>query len=751
MLRSDQLSPPSRPWMGPRARVDSVAAAVAESRWVTIVGPVGSGKTRLAQEVGMGREPHAVHIRLDFQETAPSVEAKLNALPLDEHPLLIVDAADQAPDAVRTLLPRWLGANKARRVLVTSRIQLGPGCDTTWWMPPCEEAMANALFEQVVRDAGASFDFDAHRAALSRALRDVGGTPTAILGLAGRSLVLGPHDLFASVSHPSGRLDLPTPEGTLRDAAREAWVALPRELRSFVSALAVFAEPATPADIATVSKLPTRSLEALFAHSAIRSRLVGGQKRLEVVPVLRDFALETAPDPASQRRHRALFLKRAEERPEHPPWRELAAAAECASDPEDALALWVAAAPAIVYGGPARRALSALERLWPAHPTPSQRLALGSLARIAGESSRGLLELKSGYDDATDPALKAELACALATAQRHTDDVHSARSMFEHLVGSDATPDATRAEAWERLGGLELEQGSAALAEPHLQRAEDLFQQTADLAGVARVRHVRGLLAQERGDFDAAELAFMAALRDHQASGADRFAAIASFDLGALLLERGRVGAARRTLLQALHGLQQAGDRRQIGLTRALLGICSGEDGDLAAAWLELRRARESVDSRDTQAVETLELYASHLAGSPSPPETTESDEARYAKRLLESIKRRAKTRVSIREDGSVIEHPTRGRAEVRSDAARCILASLVKAFECGSTPTVHRDALIRVGWPDRRSVDTASRNRLNVELSRLRKAGLHDQLERIDDGYRLSGPLLVEPQPTDA
>lgn len=751
MLRSDQLSPPLHPWMGPRVWVDSVVAAVAESRWVTIVGPLGSGKTRLAQEVAAGRTPNAVHLQLSAQETASSLEAKLNALPTDAHPLLIVDAAERAPDAVRSLLPRWLGENEARRALVTSRLQLGPGADTTWRIPPCEEAMAYALFEQFVRNAGATFDVDGNRAALSRAFRDIGGTPLAILGLAGRSLVLGPRDLFASVSHASGRLDLPTPTGTLRDAARESWLALPSLVRPLVSALAVFAEPATPADVTTVAKLATRSLETLFAHSAIRSWTLAEQRRVEVVPTLRDFALETAPDLASQRRHRTLFLDRAQERPEHPPWRELAAAAECASEPMDALALWVAAAPAIEYAGSARRALAALERLWPAQPTPSQRLAFGSLARVAGESSRGLAELKSGYDDATQPAQRAELACALATAQRHTNDIQSARSTFESIVGSDTTPDPTRARAWERLGGLELEQGSTQLAEQHLQQAEDRFQRGGDLAGVARVRHIRGLIHQERGDFPAAELAFTVALRDHQASGAERFAAIATFDLGALLLERGRTGAARRALRQALHALQHAGDRRQVGFAHALLAVCASENEDPATAWLELQKARESVDPGDIQATETLELYASHVAGSPACVLTTESDEARYAQRLIEAIRQRARIRVSICEDGSVVEHPTRGRSEVRSDAARSILAALLVAFEDGSTSTVHRDALIRVGWPERRSIDAASRNRLNVELSRLRKAGLHDQIERSEEGYRLTGPLLVQSRSPEA
>ncbi|MBV1861866.1 MAG: hypothetical protein KUG77_25825 [Nannocystaceae bacterium] len=745
MLRLDQLPPPVCAWTGPRAWVERVTAALVESRWVTIVGPVGSGKTRLAHEAAAEFSPPlAGHIQLGEQETTQSLEAKLRALRVDEHPLLVVDAADRAPDAVRTLLPRWLGVHEARRVLVSSRVQLGPGCDTTLWMPSLDTDAGTDLFERFMREVGVAFDFDAHRAELTRALRDLGGAPAAILGLAQRALVLDAPDLFVSVSQARGRLDLPTPGGTLRDAATEAWLALPARLRPAVSALAVFAEPALPDEIANVCKLDAEVLQTLFAHSAIRPLNLATQKRLEVVPLLRDFAIETAADPAAQRRHATFFLSRAQTHPGQTPWRELAAAAQCAPDPKDALALWVAAAPAIAYGGSARRALAALERLWPEHPTPAQRLAFGSLARIAGESSRGLAELKAGYDDAADPAIKAELACALATTQRHTDNIQEARTAYERLTDSADTPDSTRARAYESLGGLELEQGSPELAEQHFGVAEDLFHRLADLAGVARVRHVRGLLAQERGELDAAEVAFTLALRDHQASGVDRFAAIATFDLGALFLERGRIGAARRALQQALHALRHAGDRRQVGLTHALLAICASEDGNRGASWLALRKAREALDPADVQARETLELYASHLAGSPPPTTTTRSDEARYAQRLIVAIKRRTETRVSIREDGSVIDHPTRGRAQVRSDAARSILATLVAAFERGA-PNVHRDDLIHAGWPGRRRVDTASRNRLNVELSRLRKAGLHEQLVRDADAYQLTGPLLVE------
>lgn len=713
------------------------------SRWVTIVGPLGSGKSRLAREVASAAAA-TVHVELAPAETLSSLESRFHALQARDHPLLVLDGAERAPEAIRTLLPRWLGVHPARRALVTSRLRLASPDDTTLWMPPFGPEDAHALFEQFVRAAGSTFDFAAHPSDLAMTLRELGDAPLAILALAQRALVLGPSALFASAATASGRLDLPTPHGTLRESAAEAWNALPEQARAQLRALAVFAGPATVDDIVAVCGFDGSVLQLLLSHSAIRTRMITGRKHHEVVSLLRDFARETSLDEDARRRHRDEFLRRAMAQPGDPPWRELMTAAEGALDPADALALSVAAAPGLAHGGSARRGLAALERAWPEQPTPAQRLAFGTLARIAGESGRGIAELRAGLEETSDPARRAELACALATFQRHTHAIEYARATFEALITSEATPDATRAITWEQLGGLEFEQGSARLAEQHLQHAEDLFLRMTDRGGVARVRHVRGLLAQERGDFEAAERAFTVAVRDHQAAGADRFAAIACFDLGALRLECGRIGAARRQLLHALGALQHAGDRRQVGLTHALLGVCAFEDGDIAAAWFELRAARASIDSQDLQIMETLGLYEAHLAGSPLPPVTTRSDEARYARRLIDASRRRARARVTICEDGSFIEHPTRGCVEVRSGAARSMLAALVDAFERGPTPTLHRDALVRIGWPQRRRVDAASRNRLNVELSRLRKAGLHDQLERNGDAYRLTGPLLV-------
>lgn len=56
-------------------------------------------------------------------------------------------------------------------------------------------------------------------------------------------------------------------------------------------------------------------------------------------------------------------------------------------------------------------------------------------------------------------------------------------------------------------------------------------------------------------------------------------------------------------------------------------------------------------------------------------------------------------------------------------------------------------DALFRLGWPGERVLTAAARNRLQVALSMLRKAGLGERLVRTGDGYRLAGAVRVEPR----
>lgn len=135
-------------FVGRRAEVDAVRAALAQGRLVTLVGPGGVGKTRLAEVVTTavapeyrygaafvdlvpvrdGRLGHAVAAVLDVAEHADGQEAEAVVARLHRGPsLLVLDNCEHLPDAVAEFVERILAASPTT-ILATSRERLGlPG------------------------------------------------------------------------------------------------------------------------------------------------------------------------------------------------------------------------------------------------------------------------------------------------------------------------------------------------------------------------------------------------------------------------------------------------------------------------------------------------------------------------------------------------------------------------------------------------------------------------------------------------
>ncbi|MCR9159075.1 MAG: hypothetical protein ACE37F_09870 [Nannocystaceae bacterium] len=738
MLGPHELVPPLSPWIGRRDDVDRVVTALREHRLVAIVGAVGAGKSRLAREVAAEVGGPALHLHVGSTDTETELERRLVGLQGPDDALVVVDAAENALQAVGSVVPRWLGVSPQRRALVTSRAtpafahaqaairRIRPwSCDDAW-----------ALFEQRVRDAGCSAPMQTLRDAVRGRMESLGRTPLAIECLARRVGTLG---RMVALETAEQRLSLPMPSGSLRAHLRGAWLALPEAVRQTLAALASFATAISGEDALAVARADDEALENLVMHGAARPTLEG----VIIEPLLRDYASIHAHDAAATQRHRQLLRRRLKEGV-FVRWQELVRAASFADDPADALELWSAAVPSLRYEGSAAAALAQYERQWPPDPSPQHHLARGELARITGDLESSDHHLRLGLETVptSDTATWASLSCALATLCRHSGRVDEARARYLELLALDSTPPATRALTHEQLGGLEFERGD--LTTPHLRMALEAHEALGDSAGAARVEHTLGVLEQERGSFDIAEQAFTNAIGRHEDGGATRFAAIARFDLAALHLERGRVQIASAQLRRARVALDEFGDRRQVALCCALLAVCAHADGDLVTAQSELRSARRYVDPADTSMRTVLDIHDAHVRDAPPPTSPPQSDEGRYALRLLERLRERRKRRVIVDVSAGLVEHPTLGRCHVRSEAARRILATLVAAFETSPRPHVSRDSLILAGWPDARRIDASARNRLNVELSRLRKAGLAEQLMREDEGYRLAGPLRV-------
>lgn len=191
--------------IGRATELAEVAGLLATVPLVTLVGPPGVGKSRIAGELCAQQGGRAR--RVDLGGVASETAAR-EALGLGDWPsgLLVVDNADQwvavAAEAVAGLLDRHLDL----AVLVTSRERLGLPEEVVHPIGPLDASAAVALFRQRAQAARPGVELDAgSEATIARICRDLDGLPLAIELAAGRLAVLSP-DQIASGMHDRFRL-----------------------------------------------------------------------------------------------------------------------------------------------------------------------------------------------------------------------------------------------------------------------------------------------------------------------------------------------------------------------------------------------------------------------------------------------------------------------------------------------------------------------------------------------------------------
>ena len=164
--RSDPLPVARSTFVGRERELAELSRLVSQARLVTLIGPGGAGKTRLATEVlardfaGAGvvfvpleqiRYPRtlvtalASRLQVHDQQGTPlteSLQAALTASPR----LLLLDGAERLADQVAELAADLLGSVPELRIVVTSRVVLGVPGEVCWTVPPlaCPSVAAGA-------------------------------------------------------------------------------------------------------------------------------------------------------------------------------------------------------------------------------------------------------------------------------------------------------------------------------------------------------------------------------------------------------------------------------------------------------------------------------------------------------------------------------------------------------------------------------------------------------------------------------
>jgi predicted ATPase len=326
---SNNLPNPLTACIGRAADVAAARAALDDDRVVTLVGPGGAGKTRLALEIGHTYQGDIWFVELDAvadpgyvasavadvlgvsEEPGQSPTMKLCAALRNRRMLLVLDNAEHVLCATAALVEALLGRCPELQVLVTSRQPLGLTCErvqtvTTLEVPPphapaeagvetLAEYSAVQLFLERARMVRSDLDLTPESAAaIASICRQLDGVPLALELAAARLRGLSLHELadrlddrlrlLTSVTHRAAH------QKSLRATIDWSYALLDEKQRRLLRWLSVFSGGWTlDSAEAVVGAECTAALLELVDHSLVQVEFRDGP-RYRLLETVRQYA-----------------------------------------------------------------------------------------------------------------------------------------------------------------------------------------------------------------------------------------------------------------------------------------------------------------------------------------------------------------------------------------------------------------------------------------------------------------------------
>jgi predicted ATPase/DNA-binding SARP family transcriptional activator len=324
---------PATPLLGREAELETAAALLAEPgvRLLTLTGPGGIGKTRLALELARRLGTGALFVPLAAVDTPERVmPAVAQAIGADGEPaldavaaqlagrraLLVLDNLEQvlgaAPD-----IAALLAAAPGLKLVATSRAPLHLGGEQELAIPPLELEPAVELFVTRARALNPHAELDATEQ-IQRICERLDGLPLAIELAAARSKVLSPAAILERLEHRldllgAGPRDAPVRQQTLRATIGWSYDLLDPGHRALFASLGVFVGGWTlEAAEAVCGPDALDGLATLVDHSLVTS----ARGRFAMLQTVREYALERlaadGDERAVRQRHARAFAEFAE-------------------------------------------------------------------------------------------------------------------------------------------------------------------------------------------------------------------------------------------------------------------------------------------------------------------------------------------------------------------------------------------------------------------------------------------------------
>lgn len=312
------LPVPATPFLGREAELAEVVSRLAEpaTRLLTLTGPGGTGKTRLALQAAAEASdgfPDGVWwvalaplrdaalvvpslqrvLELPEQPDVGPVEVVAQAL-LGKKALVLLDNAEHLLPALAGDLAALAAACPTLTLLVTSRERLQIAVETSWPVPSLAPDEAVALFLVRAADAGVGLEDDEVVRELCRRLDAL---PLALELAAARTVLLSPAQLLERLGRRldllKGPRDADPRQQTLRATIEWSYGLLDGEERRVYRALGVFAGGCTLEAAEQVASADLDVVQSLLDKSLLRRNDEAGRGRLWMLETVREHAIET--------------------------------------------------------------------------------------------------------------------------------------------------------------------------------------------------------------------------------------------------------------------------------------------------------------------------------------------------------------------------------------------------------------------------------------------------------------------------
>jgi predicted ATPase/class 3 adenylate cyclase len=498
------------PLVGRERELEEAGALVRSHRLVTLTGPGGSGKTRLALQLAaeaVEQFPDGLFwVPLQAVRDPALVERAIGASVgaddgliehvADKRLLLLVDNFEQVVEAAPTV-SSLLAVTPNAKVLVTSREPLQVESERRYPVEPLPDDDAEVLFVERAQAVAPGFR---PVAAVGEICRRLDGLPLAIELAAARVALLDPDELLARLERrlpllASRSRDAPARQRTLRATIEWSYDLLDPDEQALFRNLAVFRGSFSLEAAEAVCDADLDGLESLVVKNLVRR---WGSGRLGMLDTIREYAVElldAAPDAEEvYRRHAEHFLSVAEEANLNagnlrPGGQRLDIALAEQDNFRGALA-WAVRSGSISLG---LEIATALEQLW-----------------VVVDPSEGIRWFERLFGrpevDAVAPALRAHALRAHGSSADIAGNDEAAARLYEHSLSlfEELEDERGRAVLLHRLGIQAMRRGDLQRGRELVEESHEIHEGTGDRWGRAQTTGTLGAIARDAGESERA-------------------------------------------------------------------------------------------------------------------------------------------------------------------------------------------------------------------------------------------------------